>query len=104
MASKTRAVILPLYSAKVGQHLECAVSSFEAPLFRKGMEGLESVQSRAPRLVRSVEHKSYKEWRTELRLIILEKKRLRRDKVVSGHRLDLMTSKIFSSSADSVIL
>ena len=45
VASKTRAVILPLYSEKVGQHLECAVSSFEAPLLRKGMEGLESVQS-----------------------------------------------------------
>ena len=45
------------------------------------MEGLESAQSRAPRLVRSVEHESYKEWRRELRLFILEKKRLRRDKV-----------------------
>ena len=68
------------------------------------MEGLKCVQSRAARLVRGLEHKSYKEWRRELRWFILETKRLGRDKVMSGHRLDLMISKAFSSIADSMIL
>ena len=51
-----------------------------------------------------LEHKSYKEWRRELRFFTLETKSLRRDKVVLGHRLDLMISKAFSSLADSMIL
>ena len=68
------------------------------------MEGLECVQSKAPRLVRGLEHKSYEEWHRELSLFILENKRLRRDKVVSKHRLDLVICKAFYSPADAVIL
>ena len=58
------------------------------------MEGLEYVQSRAARLVRGM----------ELQMFILEKRRLRGDKAVSGHRLDLMISKDFSILDDSVML
>ncbi|RMB88162.1 hypothetical protein DUI87_35476 [Hirundo rustica rustica] len=72
--------------------------------FGKDMEGLQHVQRRATRLVRGLEHKSCEDWLRDLGLFLLEKRRFRRHKVVSAHRLDLMISKVFSNLADCVIL